>query len=107
MDWRICLVFPQISADIDLEGRARGILSRASVHVKIFTAFAERETVWDVMKEFMFFIVFDFAGNAEETIPAWQLDEVKSNKRDYSGSTKRQNETPLCCMRFVISIKCC
>ena len=72
-----------------------------------FTSFAKKETVWDVMKEFMFFTVFDFAANAEETIPVWQLDEVKSNKRDYSGSTKRQNERPLCYLRFVISIKCC
>ena len=29
MDWRICLVFPQLSADIDLEGRVRCILPRA------------------------------------------------------------------------------
>ena len=30
MDWRICLVFPQLSADIDLEGRVRCILPQAS-----------------------------------------------------------------------------
>ena len=76
MDWRVCLVFPQISADIDFEGRVRGILSRGSVYVENFTTFAEKETVWDVIKEPMFFIVFDFGANAEETIPAWQLDEV-------------------------------
>ena len=31
-----------------------------------------------------------------ETIPAWQLDKVKSKKRGCSRSTKRQKESPLC-----------
>ena len=31
-----------------------------------------------------------------ETIPAWQLDKVKNKKGGYSGSTKTQNESPLC-----------
>ena len=31
-----------------------------------------------------------------ETSPAWDLGSVKSKKRGYSGSTKRQKESPLC-----------
>jgi len=31
-----------------------------------------------------------------ETIPAWQLDNMKKQKGGYSGSTKRQKESPLC-----------
>ena len=31
-----------------------------------------------------------------ETIPAWDLREVKSKKGGYSGSAKRQNDGPLC-----------
>ena len=31
-----------------------------------------------------------------ETIPAWNLEKVKSKKGGYSGSTKRQMESPFC-----------
>ena len=31
-----------------------------------------------------------------EKTPAWQLDSFKSKKRDYSVSTQRQKESPLC-----------
>ena len=31
-----------------------------------------------------------------ETIPAWELEKVKSKKEGYSGCTKRQKESPLC-----------
>ena len=31
-----------------------------------------------------------------EAVPAWQLDKVKSKKRGYSGSTRREKKSPLC-----------
>ena len=32
-----------------------------------------------------------------ETIPAWELEKVK-NKKHFSGSTKRQQESTICCI---------
>ena len=42
-----------------------------------------------------------------ETIPAWNLEKVKSKKGSYLGSTKRQQESPLCFVDgFLSPYKC-
>ena len=42
-----------------------------------------------------------------EKIPAWQMDKVKSKKRCFSGSTKREKESPLCCIDGHLSSQEC
>ena len=42
-----------------------------------------------------------------ETIPAWQLDKMKSKKGGYPGSRKRQQESPLCIVDGHVSPQKC
>ena len=38
-----------------------------------------------------------------KTLPAWQLDKVKSKKRGHSGSTRREKESPFCYIDGLLS----